>query len=105
MKKLIASSLFLFGLSLMTFAGGNIKTTELKGNITDRQGEPLAGVKIYIPSLERNIYTDFDGNFSIKDIPLKKQAIKISYISFEEKEVKLDLDELRSSVHFELRSK
>ena len=105
MRKLILSSFLIFALSAIAFAGGNNKTTELKGTITDKQGEPLAGVKIYIPSLEKDIYTDFNGEFSIKDLPLKKQAIKLSYITFEEKEISLDLDQLSSSLHLELQSK
>lgn len=90
---------------MMALAGGNHKTTDLKGTITDKQGQPLAGVKIHIPSLKRDIYTDFEGQFSIQDLPLKEQSIKLSYISFEEKEVKLELDQLSSSLHLELRSK
>lgn len=105
MRKLILSSFLLLAFSLIAIAGGNNKTTDLRGTITDKQGEPLAGVKIYIPSLERDIYTDFNGEFSIDGLPLKKQAIKLSYISFEEKEVRLDLDQLSSSIHLELRSK
>lgn len=86
-------------------ASGNLKTTELKGSITDRSGQPLVGVKVYVPSLEKHVYTDFDGQFSIKDVPLKEQSLKITYISFEEKEVNLDLSTLNSSLHLELQSK
>ena len=105
MKKLFFTSFFTIAFIASSIAGGNLKTTELKGNITDNQGEPLVGVKVYVPSLEKNVYTDFEGNFIIKNVPIKEQSIQLSYISFEQKEVKLQAEELTSSVHLELRSK
>lgn len=105
MRKGIVIALLLLGSSSILLAGGGKKTTELKGVVTDNHGEPLAGVKIHIPSLEKDVYTDFDGHFSIPELPLKKQSIELTYVSFEEKKVQLDLEALNSSIHFELQSK
>lgn len=104
MKKLFFTTSILFA-TLFCYAGGNLKTSSLKGTITDISGEPLAGVKIHIPSLQKDVYTDFDGNFSIDEVPIKSQSIELSYISFEQKEVILKPEHFNSSVHLELRSK
>lgn len=86
-------------------ASGNLKTTSLKGNVTDKQGQPLAGVKVFVPSIEKSVYTDFDGNFQIQNVPLKEQTLKLSYISHNAEEVKLDPTDLNSSLHLQLRSR
>jgi len=105
MKRIITISVLLFGLSFLALAGGNKKTTDLRGVVTDKLGMPLAGVEIDVPSLDKKVYTDFEGNFTLSGLPLEQQSIKLSYISFEEKEISLDPTQVNSAVHFELQSK
>ena len=105
MKKAILTSLFTLAISFVSLASGNLKTTDLKGNITDKQGEPLVGVKVYVPSIDKSVYTDFDGNFNITNVPMKEQSLQISYISYNEEEINIDAENLNSALHFELQSK
>lgn len=105
MKKIVFTSFLALGFCFLASAGGTKKTTELKGVVTDKLGSPLAGVEINVPSIDKKIYTDFEGNFVVSDLPLEKQSIKLSYISFEEKEIAIDPSKINSSIHFELQSK
>ena len=89
----------------MSFAGGNLKTTELKGQVTDQQGNPLPGVKVEISGVSSKVYTDFDGNFRIEDVPLEKQSIELEYISFQKQELQIEASSLSSMIQIELKSK
>ena len=105
MKKALFTFFILIGFNGILLASGNLKTTKLQGTVTDKQGEPLAGVEVYIPSLKKSVYTDFDGNFSVESLPIQEQTLKVSFISYQEQEVDLRLDDLKSALHLELRSR
>ncbi|MBQ7439917.1 MAG: TonB-dependent receptor, partial [Prevotella sp.] len=49
-------------------------------------GEPMIGVSIIVDGTTIGGVTDFDGNFSIKDVP-EKGVLKISYIGYKEQKI------------------
>ena len=53
---------------------------DIKGKVTDENGEPLIGVNISVDGSSTGTITDFDGNFSIKS--LGNARLKISYIGY-----------------------
>ncbi len=58
--------LALFGvLSLAAAAQG--KT--VSGNVTDPSGEPIIGASVLIKGTTQGVATDFDGNYSLKNVP------------------------------------
>ncbi len=97
----------LFGLiSLTAFAGGNAKVSSVKGSITDRQGNPLVGAKVVVKDLQKEVYTDFEGNFIIEEVSETEHKIEVSHVSFEEVETKVDFSkEDNSYLAFQLRSR
>ncbi|MAY84616.1 MAG: hypothetical protein CMP59_10830 [Flavobacteriales bacterium] len=106
MKKVLFILPLFFCLAFTALAGGgNLKTTELKGQVLDQQGEPLAGVKIHLASIDKDIYTDFDGNFVVENVPLTEQSIQLELISFEKQEILVDANSLKSELHLELKSR
>lgn len=106
----MTKSLFLgllFGLiSLTAFAGGNNKATSIKGTITDRQGNPLVGAKVIVKDLQKEVYTDFEGNFVIEAVSATEHKIEVKHISFEEVEKDIDFSKADNSyLAFQLRSR
>lgn len=78
---------------------------ELSGLVVEESsGEPLTGALIQIEGLEKELYTDFDGSFSINAFKSGKYDIRISYTSFESVELKdLQLDPKNSHLFVSLR--
>ncbi|GAB4278960.1 MAG: hypothetical protein Kow0068_02780 [Marinilabiliales bacterium] len=58
-------------------------STTLSGKVIDKvTGEPLVGVQINIAELNLTTYTDFDGNFSFRNIQKGNYEISTNYISY-----------------------
>jgi hypothetical protein len=91
MKKIISSILTILVMVNFAFATDKaIKTKvtsvlSITGKVVDKiTGEGLAGAEIKLIGSDIKVYTDFDGNFTISNIPAGAQAIKINYISYEQ---------------------
>lgn len=62
------------------------QTGTIKGTVIDKQSEqPLEGATIELlnAATATGVITDFDGRFSMKEVPIGRQAIRVSYIGFE----------------------
>ena len=60
------------------------KTTELKGKVIDKStGEGLAAVEIELMGTNKRVYTDFDGNFKIKEVDPGAHALLLNLISYQ----------------------
>ena len=61
-------------------------TTSIQGKVIDQQtGEALTGVKIKIPELNVETYTDFEGSFKINSVKAGDYKIQTSFISYEDR--------------------
>jgi len=75
--------LFVFSAVFLS-AQSSDPTGNIKGNIIDRETKiPLVGVNIYIPDLQIGATTNSDGNYEIKNIPVRIVTIVFSYIGYE----------------------
>jgi hypothetical protein len=83
MKKIFFSVL-LTTITTVLLAGGNPKTTAINGIVTDKQGEPLIGAKVMLEGLGKSVYTDFEGHFTLSEVPKQEQKISVSHISYED---------------------
>src|SRR5574344_100728 len=64
---------------------GNTMISDLKGTVTDSQGEPLIGVSISNPNLEKGVFSDINGRFAI---PSKiGDVIQIAFIGMVSQDV------------------
>lgn len=60
-----------------------IETTSISGTVLDvASGEALTGVEVSIEGTDIKTYTDFDGNYTIKNIAPGKYNLIASYISY-----------------------
>ena len=71
-------------LSVMCFAAYAQKT--VTGTVKDATGKPMIGVSILVDGTTIGGITDFDGNFTIKDVP-EKAVLKITYIGFKDQKI------------------
>ncbi len=63
------------------------QTQTIRGQIIDQQAKsPLAGATVFIPNTEPLIgtTTDADGYYELKNVPLGRVALKISYLGYKE---------------------
>lgn len=77
------STFFLFLFFTIGLFAQNTQT--VKGTILDKQSEiPLIGVAIELISIEpaRGEVTDLDGRFVMQDVPVGRQAFRISYLGY-----------------------
>ncbi len=79
------STLFLSMLCLVAFA------QTATGLIKDKTGEPMIGVNVLVKGTTNGTITDFDGKFSIPDVP-NGATLVVSYIGYLSKEVKAGKD-------------
>ncbi len=64
-------------------------TVDFYGTVIEEiSGEPLPGAMVSIKEVNKEVYTDFNGNFSVEDIRPGEYSIEVTYTSFETKEVK-----------------
>lgn len=90
MKKIITLA-FVMIFAVAAFAEGeNAKTAPaesannvITGQVVDMNtGEALAGVEVMIQGTELKAYTDFDGNFEIKDLEPGSYDVVVSLIAY-----------------------
>lgn len=78
-------------------------TTVLAGSITDGiSGESLVGVEVKIAGTDRKAYTDFDGNFSFKDLKPGEYKLITNYISYKKKSEVLKLEDNKEDIKIKL---
>jgi hypothetical protein len=98
---------FLFAINTFIFAGtpGN-EVMFVKGNVTDKNThESLAGVKVTVEGTSIVVYTDFDGNFSLPDLPSGSYQLGFHYISYESSVAITDNCDHCTTVNVELQEK
>ena len=83
-------------------------TTSIKGKIIDQKtGEALTGVKVKIPELNVETYTDFEGSFKINSVKAGDYKIQTSFISYEDRtfqQVELEVKKL-NTLTFEMQKR
>ena len=55
----------------------------LEGTVTDAQGEPLAGVNVSAPALERGTATEADGTYRLTRLPAQMLRVRFSFVGYE----------------------
>ncbi len=76
----------LFAITFLIVSLGWAQTGTIQGIIIDKDAQfPLLGatVKLVNSSYPKGAITDTDGFFQIKDVPLGRQTLKISFVGFE----------------------
>lgn len=72
----------------LCFAGISVyaQNGEIKGTVSDRDGNPLPGVSIVVKNTTKGVTTDFDGNFMLSDVQ-SGETLVFSYLGYKAKDV------------------
>jgi hypothetical protein len=77
----------------------------LSGTISDSgSGELLAGVEVKIEGTDLKTYTDFDGNFSFKNITPGEYKLVTNYISYQKSTENLKVDGKQNQIEIKLEN-
>lgn len=81
MKKLLPLLTLLSGLFFANAQSGNIQ-----GTISDENGIYVPGANVMIPELGKGAISDFDGRFTLVDIPAGNYSLKITFLGYADQE-------------------
>ena len=74
-------------LALLLSLGLYAQNVNITGTVKDAlSGQPLPGVNIILKNTSKGTATDFDGNFTLNDVPLNSVLV-VSYLGFKTKEI------------------
>lgn len=75
---------FILGLAVLLRSFSVLAQNSFEVTIQDKEtGEPLIGVSVYFPSLQKGSVTDHNGFVSVANIPDGTYKLKISYVGYE----------------------
>lgn len=98
-KKLL--SLIYLCLFLVPFAAA--QTGTLTGTVTDQStGDPLPGVNIFLPELERGAATNAQGQYTIEGIEFGTYDLRASFIGYETFNTQVTIDEETVTLDIEM---
>ena len=75
-------TILLWFLFLGNVVGQNLTQT-VRGMVSDVKHQPLEGVTIYLPKVEKGATTDEFGKFRLDEIPVGRYQMRVSYVGFE----------------------
>ena len=92
MKTLILSLTIIFSISFSNGKGDEKKplTQTISLKVVDTNNESIAGAEISIEGLGVVSYTDMEGNYNAEISANYNKEIKISFISYEDKVIKMN---------------
>jgi TonB-linked SusC/RagA family outer membrane protein len=65
------------------------QSREIKGTVTDENGEPVIGASLVIPGTTTGIMTDANGKFLLTNLPADLQTLQVSYVGYETQTVNI----------------
>ncbi|MEH0156330.1 TonB-dependent receptor [Limibacter armeniacum] len=81
-------SLLVFLIFTSTYLNAQQPLQTIRGTVTDADTrQPLPGCTVLVTGVQLGATTNYDGKFIIKDVPLGRQTVKISFVGYEEQVV------------------
>ncbi|MCF8240862.1 MAG: TonB-dependent receptor [Melioribacteraceae bacterium] len=89
-QQAMGAVLFVF---ILLFVSGSViaQSGAIKGKITDDKGTPLPAANVLVVGTSSGAASDYDGNFSISQVPAGTQQLKISVIGFKTETISVDV--------------
>src|SRR5699024_3817644 len=89
-RKLLLSVVAVLFTSGLAFA----QSGTLTGTVTDAEtGDPIPGVNVFIPDLQKGSATDTEGNFTITNLEYDTYTVRASYIGYQAVEEEAVVDQ------------
>ncbi|WP_291782298.1 carboxypeptidase-like regulatory domain-containing protein, partial [Cecembia sp.] len=74
---------FLFAMFFVFIGALAAQDLSLSGKVVDKSNNnPLPGVNIYVPELNRGVVTDLDGKFILTGIPERNITLQVSFLGY-----------------------
>ena len=83
------NKIFMVVCMLFAALAAKAQTATVTGVVLDADG-PLPGASVFVKGTNNAVVTDFDGNFTLSNVDAAKATLTVSYVGYENKEVKLD---------------
>ena len=99
MKKLFSVLMF-YCFSLTTVFAQ--QTTEVRGQVTDENKQPLIGVDVVLEGTSIGVSTNEKGFYELRNVPVGKQTIVFSYLGFQTLKIRTDVAPNPSGTHTHL---
>ena len=81
MKNYLKFTLFLVFVAI-NFASIQAQNGNIAGTISDENGLSVPGATVLISSLKKGTTSDFDGHFSLVEIPVGTYKLSITYLGY-----------------------
>lgn len=99
MKKLFSLLMFCCFSLTTVFAQ---QTTEVRGQVTDENKQPLIGVDVVLEGTSIGVSTNDKGFYELHNVPVGKQTIVFSYLGFQTLKIRTDVAPNLSGTHTHL---
>ena len=99
MKKLFSLLMFCCFSLTTVFAQ---QTTEVRGQVTDENKQPLIGVDVVLEGTSIGVSTNDKGFYELHNVPVGKQTIVFSYLGFQTLKIRTDVAPNPSGTHTHL---
>lgn len=98
---------FFFTVALILLSPDLQAQFSISGVVQDSSNNPLPGANISIPALDRGVYSNENGTFSIEDLPAGSYTLTVSYLGYSpvQREVKLGNDVFSGNVAITLEQR
>ena len=80
----------IFKIFMMCFCVVSYAQTTINGNVTDQNGQPLAGANVIVDGSSTGAQTDFDGNYSFKSDAAGSMTVTASMMGFQSSSQNVD---------------
>jgi TonB-dependent receptor len=90
-KQLLVLLLLMGGSCFLFTAAAQRTSGNIKGRVTDKDGNPLPGASVIIKSTTRGATTDLTGNFTLLSIQEGKYTLVINYLGYAPVEVAVEV--------------
>ena len=80
----------IFKIFMMCFCVVSYAQTTINGNVTDQNGQPLAGANVIVDGSSTGAQTDFDGNYSFKSDAEGSMTVTASMMGFQSSSQNVD---------------
>ena len=89
--------------SLLIVPAALAQTGTLTGVITDdRTDERLPAVNIFVQELQRGAATDFDGEYTIENIPYGTYTVRVTFVGYRESRTQVEVDSPNTQLNIQL---
>jgi len=78
------------------------QTTEVRGQVTDENKQPLIGVDVVLEGTSIGVSTNDKGFYELRNVPVGKQTIVFSYLGFQTLKIRTDVAPNPSGTHTHL---